>query len=73
MCPEQAAELDRPQYAATAVEPTDLQKIMDELRDLASCLAKHGLEHEAAYVMMAFKHLYARLVRVVDGGGREPG
>jgi len=71
MCPVQAAELHSPQRSATAAELIDLQKIMEELRDLASYLAKHELEHEAGYVMMAFNGVYKRLGRVVDGRGQE--
>jgi hypothetical protein len=73
MCPERGTELKMPQCSAACVELADLHKIAEHLRDLSSCLAKHGLEHEAAYVMMAFKRVYARLTRVVASGGSEPG
>lgn len=67
MCPEEGAAWDRP-----PAELADLHKTAERLRDLAAYLANHDLEHEAAYVMMAFKRVYARLAMAAIRGTQEP-
>lgn len=64
MCPEIGDVMTKPQVPDASDELADLHNVASRLRDLASYLANHELEHEAAYVMMAFKRVCARLTHV---------
>ncbi len=71
MYPVNTAETDAAE-CPVGVELVNLRRIAKHLRDLASYLANNELDHEAAYVRMAFVRVQAKLARGALNGAPEP-